>query len=214
VSSNTIAEDYIITGNTIIDPVGVGFNIGIDPPTDRNCIFRRINIVNNKIIRTKTANYAVRIGTPDNSVTTTSNLFEDIMIKNNLIQINTTAPAQTQIIFANASRTSGIVFNRFIITGNEIQNNGDEGTEYAIDLRRIQRSTVASNSVKGVRNGISLVNDLLHNDIRDNLVEASNIAYQLAGSLGGNRAQKNRVLGNPKTRWSVSGLAASDVVEE
>jgi nitrous oxidase accessory protein NosD len=118
-----------------------------------------------------------------------------------------------KIIFANASRIAGIVFNRLIVTGNEIQSKGAIGTEYAIDLRQIQHSTVASNSVKGVRNGISLAGDLLHNDIRDNLVEASGIAYQLSGSLGGNRAQKNRVLGNPTTRWSVSGLEASDLVE-
>jgi hypothetical protein len=203
----------MITRNTIIDPVGVGFNVGIDPPTDRNCIFRRIHIIDNKIIRTKTDNYAIRIGTPNNSVATMGNVFEDILIKKNLIQIETTAPAQTQIIFANTSGVAGIVFKRLIVTGNEIQNKGAKGTKYSIDLRQIQHSTVASNSVKGVENGISLAGDLLHNDVRDNLVEASGIAYQLSGSLGGNRAQKNRVLGNPTTRWSVSGLEASDSVE-
>jgi hypothetical protein len=184
-------------------------------------------------------------------------VFEDIAIKNNLIQIDMTGPVQMQIIFgspgirvvtgqnslsrrarpleilgrhlndvlfsrefreslifANASRIAGIVFNRLIVTGNEIQSKGAKGTEYAIDLRQIQYSTVASNSVKGVGNGISLAGDLLHNNVRDNLVEASGIAYQLSGSLGGNRAQKNRVLCNPKTRWNVSESAASDLVEK
>jgi hypothetical protein len=214
VSDSAIAEDYIITRNTVIDPTGVGFNIGIDPPTNRNCIFRRIHIVNNKIIRMKTANYSIRIGTPNNSVATTGNVFEDIVIKDNFMQVDTTAPVQMQINFANTSGVSGIVFNRLIVTGNEIQSKGPRGTEYAIDLRRIQHSTVASNSVRGVRNGISLSDNLLDNDISDNIVEASGIAYQLAGSLGGNRAQKNRVLGNPQSRWNVSKLETSDFVEE
>jgi Pectate lyase superfamily protein len=214
VANNTIAEDIIIARNTIIDPIGVGFNVGIDPPTDHNCIFRRIHIIGNKIIRMKTANYAIRIGTPNNSIATMGNVFEDIAIKNNFIQIDMTGPVQMPIIFANASRIAGIVFNRLIVTGNEIQSKGAKGSEYAIDLRQIQYSTVASNSVKGVGNGISLAGDLLHNNVRDNLVEASGIAYQLSGSLGGNSAQKNRVLGNPKTRWNMSELAASDIVEK
>jgi hypothetical protein len=214
VADHTIAEDITIVRNIIIDPIGVGFNVGIDPPTDNKCIFRRIHIVDNKIFRMKTDNYAVRIGTPNNSIATMGNVFEDITIKNNFIQIDTTGPGQTQIIFANASRIAGIVFNRLVVTGNEIQSKGAKGTEYAIDLRQIQYSTVASNSIKGVGNGISLAGDLLHNNVRENLVEASGIAYQLSGSLGGNRAQSNRVLGNPKTRWNVSEPAASDLVEK
>ena len=48
VGHNAIAEDYLIKGNTVIDPPGAGFSVGIDPPSSRNCVFRRITIINNQ----------------------------------------------------------------------------------------------------------------------------------------------------------------------
>ncbi len=68
VGDKAIAEDYQITNNIVIDPVGAGFSVGIDPPTDSHCVFRRITIADNQVIRTKTAGYGVRIGTPNNSI--------------------------------------------------------------------------------------------------------------------------------------------------
>jgi Pectate lyase superfamily protein len=213
VGDSAVAEDYQITRNTIVDPFGAGFAVVIDPPTSRHCVFRRITIANNQVVLSKTDAHGVRIGTGDNSQITTGNVFEDIVIKDNRIRIATTAPVPSQMIFANSSAKAGIVFQRLTVSGNEIENNGPRGTEYAIDLRRIQHSVVAANRVRKVTNGISLVGELLSNDLRENLVEASDIAYQVADSLGGNKAHNNRLMTIPKTGWNVSGLKESDSVD-
>jgi hypothetical protein len=214
IGDNALAEDYLITRNTIIDPRGAGFSVGLDPPKSRYCIFRRITIANNQVIRKKTADYGVRVGTPDNSTRTEGNVFEEIAIKDNQIVIEPTAPAPTQMIFANTSAAAGIVFKRLDVAGNTIENNGPKGSRYAVDLRRIQNSLVADNTVKGVTYGIFLGGDLLSNEVRNNLVEASDVAYGLEGSLGENKATNNRILGNPRQRWKLSNLKSSDAVQQ
>ena len=213
VGDKAIAEDYQITNNTVVDPLGAGFSVGIDPPTDSHCILRRITIADNQVIRTKTTGYGVRIGTPDNSKRATGNVFEDLLIKDNRIRIKAGAPPPAQMIFANTSVGADIVFKRLTVTGNTIENEVSGGKEYAIDLRRIQNSLVANNTVKGVVNGISLGGDLLSNEIRNNLVEASDVAYVLEGSLGENRAVNNRIVGNPRQRWRLSTVKTSDSIE-
>jgi Pectate lyase superfamily protein len=214
VGHNAIAEDYLIKGNKIIDPTGSGFNVGIDPPSSRNCVFRRITIVNNEVIRAKTAGYGVRMGTPDSSRSTTGNVFEDIAVKDNQFRIEATAPASRQMMFANTSARAGILFERLTVTGNTIENEGPVNLGFAIDLRRIQNSVVTNNTVKGVAHGIMLSGELLANEVRNNLVEASDVAYLLQGSLGGNRAANNRIAGNPRTKWKISGLRTSDSVHQ
>jgi nitrous oxidase accessory protein NosD len=84
------------------------------------------------------------------------------------------------------------------VTGNIIESAGPKNRGYVIDLRRLQNSVVAENSVKGVTNGISLGGDLLANEMRNNVVAASDVAYAIAGSLGKNKTANNRVIGNPK----------------
>jgi hypothetical protein len=214
VGDKAIAEDYQITHNIVIDPVGAGFSVGIDPPTDSHCVFRRITIADNQVIRTKTAGYGVRLGTPDNSKKTTGNVFEDLVIKNNRLRIEANAPQPSQMIFANSTATAGILFNGLTVSGNKFENEGPGGRGYAIDLRRIQKSLVADNTVKGVTSGISLTGELLSNEVRNNVVEASEVAYRLEGSLGGNRAVNNRIVGKPRQGWMSSNLQASDVVEQ
>jgi polygalacturonase len=213
VGDRAIAEDYQITNNTVVDPLGAGFSVGIDPPTDSHCIFRRITIADNQVIRTKTAGYGVRIGSPDNSKKSSENLFEYLVIKNNRLRIEATAPQPNQMIFANTSSTAGIVFNRLTVSGNKIDNQGPKGQAYAIDLRRIQSSRVTDNAIKGAAYGTSLGGDLLSNEIRNNLVEASEVAYVLEGSLGQNKAVNNRIVGNPRERWKLSTIKTSDSIE-
>ena len=214
VGDNAIAEDYQITNNTVLDPLGAGLSVGIDPPKDSHCIFRRITIANNQIIRSKTSGYGVRVGTPNSSQKTTGNVFEDIVIEDNHIRGEKSAPAPDRLIFANSSPAAGLVFQRLIVTGNTIQNEGSKGGRYAIDLRRVQNSVVADNRIKGAVNGISLAGELLSNQIRNNEVEASEVAYSLGGSLGGNRATNNRVVGNPRQGWDLSKLHSSDLVQQ
>ena len=214
VGDKAIAEDYQITNNTVIDPPGAGISVGIDPPTDNHCIFRRIRITDNQITRTKTAGYGIRIGTPDNSKKTTGNVFENIEIKNNRIRMESGAPQQLQLIVTNTSASAGIWFDRLVVTGNSLESNGSQNRGYAMDLRRIKNSIISDNSLKGVSNGISLGGDLLANEMRNNVVIASDVAYAITGSLGNNKASNNRVLGNPKQGWSLSTPNPSDSIEQ
>jgi hypothetical protein len=214
VGDKAIAEDYQITNNTILDPPGAGLSVGLDPPTDSHCIFRRITMAGNQVVRTKTAGYGIRIGTPNNSIKTTGNVFEDIEIKNNRFKIEGGAPQPAQVIFANSSPQVGIIFTRLAIIGNQIENTGLSHKGFAIDLRRIQKSMVTDNVVKGATNGMFLGGDLLSNEIRNNVVEARDIAFMLDGSLGGNKAANNRTIGNPHQGWKFSDLHKSDSVEQ
>jgi parallel beta-helix repeat protein len=213
VGDNAIAEDVQITNNVVVDPVGAGFSVGIDPPTSRNCVFRRITIADNQVVRSKTSGYGVRVGTGDNSKKADGNVFEDIVIKKNRFRIETTAPQPRQIVFANASTRAGIVFNRLTVSANQLENEARGGQEFAIDLRRIQNSFVMDNTIKGAANGISLGGELLSNKLSNNTVDASDTAYALAGSLGRNTAVDNRIIGRPKQRWLLSNMQASDSVE-
>ena len=165
-------------------------------------MFRRITIAENQVVRSKTAGYGVRIGTPNNSKKSAGNVFENIEINNNRILLESGAPAQLQQIFFNTSASAAISFDRVTVTNNIIESAGPQNRGYAIDLRRVQKSLIADNTVKGVTNGISLGGDILANELRNNTVTASNVAYAITGSLGKNKAASNRILGNPKERWS------------
>ena len=214
VGNDAIAEDYIIKGNTVIDPPGAGFHVVTDPPSSRNCVFRRITLEGNRVIRTKTTGYGIRLGTLDNSKRASGNIFEDITVKNNVIRIEATAPASRQFIFANSSHAAGILFDRLIVTGNTIENDARASSGFAIDLKRVRNSVVADNTVKGVTNGIALAGELLANEVRNNSVEASEIAYRIDGSRGKNRAANNRIVGNPRQKWTLSNMRESDAVEQ
>jgi hypothetical protein len=214
ISPKAIAEDYQITNNTVIDPVRNGFSVGIDPPTDGDCVFRRIAISGNQVIRTKTAGYGLRIGTGDNSKATRGNIFEDITIKDNRFQVERTAPKPDQIIFTNTTDRAGIVFSRLRITGNTIENRGPHSDVFAIELRQIQNSVLSDNTLKGVSNGISLKGDLLANDIRNNVIEASGIGFKFDDSLGRNRVAQIKIIGNPKEKIVLSNLKESDLIEK
>ena len=213
VGDNSIAEDFQITNNTVIDPIGAGFNVGLEPPTNGHCIFRRITLANNQVIRTGTAGYGMRIGTPDNSKRSTGNIFEDITIKDNRLRVESSAPRPVQSIFANSSDRAELVFTKMIVSGNTIEHESPNGTEFAIDLRRIQKSFVIGNTVRGSANGISVAGELLSNEIRNNVVEAHGIAYALGGSLGGNKVTNNRIVGSPSQGWNLSKIQSSDSID-
>lgn len=214
VGDNGLAEDIQITHNSVVDPIGAGFSVGIDPPTDRNCVFRRITIADNEVIRTKTSGYGVRVGTPNNSKATSGNVFENIQIKNNRLRIEASAPPPQQMIFANTSDRAGIVFTGLSVAGNTLENETRSGKEFAIDLRGLQNSLVGDNQVKGAVNGISLGGALLSNEIRNNVVEAFDIAYAIEDSLGNNKAFNNRIVGRPRQSWKVAALQTTDSVEK
>lgn len=214
VGHNAIAEDFQITNNTVIDPIGAGFNVGLDPPSDGHCSFKRITLAGNQVIRTNTGGYGIRLGTPNSSTPTKDNIFENIAITNNSFRIKNSAPKPLPSIFANASDRAGIIFKGMTVSGNTIESESRDGQGFAIDLRRLQKSRVMNNTVKGVTDGISLSGELLSNELSNNVVDASNVAYRLDGSLGANKAANNRILGKPKQGWTLSNLESSDSVEQ
>src|SRR6266511_3262359 len=191
------------------DRYSIVFGKGKSPSQDR-----RIIIADNQVIRTKTSGYGVRVGTPNNSKKTAGNIFENIQIRNNRLRIEAGAPPPAQMIFANTSATAGIIFSNLSITGNKLESEAPRGQDFAVDLRHLQNSLVADNLVKGVANGISLGGALLSNEIRNNVVEASEVAYALEESLGGNRATNNRVVGRPRQSWKLASLHKTDFVEQ
>ena len=154
IGNGAIAEDYRFTNNKVIDAMGAGFSVGLDPPSSRDCIFRRITIANNEITHAKVAAFSIRLGTGNSSSPTAGNVFEDIVIKDNRIRVEAGAPQPSQMILANTSGKAGIDFNRLMLTGNTIENNGPKNRDYAIDLRRIRNSVIADNTVKNVAGGI------------------------------------------------------------
>jgi hypothetical protein len=214
VGHNAIAEDFQITGNTVIDPIGAGFNVGLDPPSDGQCIFRRITLAGNQVIRTKTGGYGVRLGTPNRSTPTRDNVFENIVITSNRFRIENSVPKSLPSIFANTSDRAGIIFTGMTVSGNTIESESRNGEGFAIELRRLQKSRVVDNTIKGVSGGISLTGDLLSNELRNNVVEASDVAYRFEGSWGGNKAANNRIVGKPRQGWTLSNLQSSDSVEQ
>jgi pectate lyase-like protein len=214
VGAGAIAEGYQITNNTLIDPVGAGISVGIDPPSDGDCLFRRIAIVGNQVIRTKTAGNGVRVGTPDLSQPTHGNRFENIEIKNNHFRIEATAPPAERVIFANASAKARIIFKGLTVSGNRIENEGPPSKEFAIELRRLQNSFVVDNRIKRFANGIAIGGALLSNEVRNNVVEASEVAYAIEDSVGGNKLVNNWIVGRPRTAWKLTNLPATDTVEK
>jgi parallel beta-helix repeat protein len=124
------------------------------------------------------------------------------------------SPRQLPLIISNTSASAGIGFDRLVVTGNTLESDGPKNRGYAIDLRRSKNSIIADNSLKDVSNGISLGGDLLTNEMRNNVVSASDVAYAITRSLGKNKATNNRILGNPKQGWSLSTPNPSDSIDQ
>src|SRR4029077_747872 len=91
INDNSIAEDYTIQKNTIVDPVvsAGGIVLHLDPPSSNYSTMKTFRILDNQIVYTKylsgTGASAIRMGTGNNSQATTGNIFDDILIQNNII---------------------------------------------------------------------------------------------------------------------------------
>lgn len=213
-NDRAIAEDYLITKNTVIDPVGTGFAVHIDPPQSKHSVFRRIRIVENRIIRRVTVGPAITVGTVDNSVVSRGNVFVDITLEGNVIELSrvvSDSRQQEAVIRLNTSARAALIFNRVMIKDNTIAGNG-AGSGWGLDLRSLQNSVVEGNTVNEVRFGIAIV-DALNSFMRGNTVKASDVAYHFSSSRGRNTIRDNRVVGNPITRWEFVKIHPSDVVD-
>src|SRR5439155_13443057 len=90
-NDNTPAQDYTIQKNTIVDPVvsAGGIVLHLDPPSSSYSTMKTFRILDNHIVYTKyiSGNHAsaIRLGTGDNSQATIGNVFDNIVIQNNVV---------------------------------------------------------------------------------------------------------------------------------
>jgi hypothetical protein len=214
-ANDTIGEDIVIERNTVIDPRGssMGIVVDIDPPSTNNGSYRRIRIAGNTILRRGTNGNGIFIGTPNNSVVTRGNVFEDVTIVENRFEVAPGAPPLPRdaagIKANNRSSRANIAFARFTVSKNVMLNVG-----YGIDLRFIQRSVVSDNDIRGTGVGIALDDRMAHNRVSENLVETNGgIAYLLSFSAGHNTFVGNRYAGRTSTPLRLQEPPSTDVIE-
>jgi len=163
-NDNTPALDYTIQNNLIVDPVvsGGGIAIHLDPTNNNNITMKGFRILDNIIVYTKNLNgspaSAIRLGTGNNNQATTGNVFDDIVIQNNVIYKDPGSPYDfgdvNAIIFGNSSAIANFKFNNTNVSNNRIYYNGGWGLPI-VDIRE-----------KGV-----------------NYVESKNLAYAISSDV-------------------------------
>jgi chitodextrinase len=145
INDNASAQDYTIQKNTIIDPVvsAGGIVLHLDPPSSSYSTMKTFRILDNHIVYTKyiSGNHAsaIRIGTGDNSQATRGNIFDDIVIQNNVVYKDPDSPYDfgnvEAVIFGNSSVTANFRFDNTNVSNNLIYYNNKWGLAN-IDIRQ------------------------------------------------------------------------------
>jgi len=134
VNNNTTAQQYTIQKNTIVDPVvsAGGIVLHLDPPSDSYSTMKSFRILDNHIVYTKYISghhaSAIRLGTGDSSQATTGNVFDDIVIQNNVVYKDPGSPYDfgdvNAVIFGNSSATVNFKFDNTNVSNNLIHYSG------------------------------------------------------------------------------------------
>ena len=138
INDNALAQDYTIQKNTIVDPVvsAGGIAVHLDPPSSSYSTMKTFRILDNHIVYTKyiSGNHAsaIRLGTGDNSQATRGNVFDDIVIQNNVIYKDPGSPYDfvgdvNGIIFGNSSTVANFKFDNTNVSNNLIYYNNRWG---------------------------------------------------------------------------------------
>jgi Pectate lyase superfamily protein len=151
---NTSARDYTIQRNTIVDPVVAagGIVVHLDPPSSSYSTMKTFRILDNRIVYTKyiSRNHvsAIRIGTGDNSKATAGNVFDDIVIENNVIYKDPGSPYDFDhpIVFGNSSATANFKFDNTNVSNNLIHYNNKRGIPN-IEIRQKGINYIESNNL-------------------------------------------------------------------
>ena len=217
VDDGVTLEDYSIDSNTIIDPVGAAIALNVDPPDNNNTAFRNIAITNNTIIFNHTPTGAIHAGPADSSTISSGNIYEGVVIRNNLIQIAASAagqPEDTALIKFNAGANSALSFKNSIVDKNQIEGGGNTalGT-LVMDLRFLENSTVTANTVSKTFAVMAL------NRLQNTKIEQNSIAqisdyppYLLDNSRGGMVFQNNYYSGPVTTPLTYLNGSSTDVI--
>jgi hypothetical protein len=137
VNDYTPAQEYTIQNNTIVDPVvsAGGIVAHLDPPSSSYSTMKTFRILDNQVVYTKYVNgngaSAIRLGTGDSSQATVGNIFDDIVIQNNIIYKD---PGSSYdfgdiyaTIFGNSSATANFTFDNMSVSDNVIYYNNQRG---------------------------------------------------------------------------------------
>lgn len=215
VADGSVAEDYDIVGNVVIDPVGTGIAVHLDPPRSSNATFSRIRIAENTVVRRATGGRAISIGTVDNSVATHGNRFEELIVEHNIVDFRESPPEPRRLeglIFFNSSTRANLSFRRVLVKGNAISGN-PHISGWAMSLNWLEDTMVEGNTVDRMRLGIALTR-ALNTTVRDNAASASDVAFHFSDSRGRNRIHGNHSLGNPVTAWQLVKTHPSDLIDQ
>jgi hypothetical protein len=156
INDNASAEDYTIRKNTIVDPVvsAGGIVVHLDPPSSSYSTMKAFRILDNEIVYSKYIGgahaSAIRLGTGDNSQATSGNVFDDIVIQNNVIYKDPGSPYDfgnvEAIIFGNSSAVANFKFDNTNVSNNVIHYNNRWGIPN-IDIREKGINYVESSNV-------------------------------------------------------------------
>jgi hypothetical protein len=145
INDNTAAQDYTIQNNTIVDPAvsAGGIVVHLDPPSSSYTTIQTFRILNNQIVYTKylggNAASAIRLGTGNNSQPTLGNIFNDIVIQNNVIYKDPGSSYDfgdiNGIIFGNSSVTANFSFDNTNVSNNIVYYNNRWGISN-VDIRQ------------------------------------------------------------------------------
>lgn len=217
----TIAvENILVTHNVAIDPKNYAFAALLDPPNSPNCIFRNIQFLNNTAIMTTSQKAAFYIGTSNYSVPANHSVFDNIKVNSNTIWYSSGEVDDSDKIikprrgiFVNNSSNIGVTMKNISIENNSITY-ATPGGVMGIDTQLLTTSTIARNTVRGVRNGIAIIApqsvSIVHNT-----VEATNWGYHLRDSRGDNIMRDNVILNqNNENGYMIRKLDNSDIVEK
>jgi hypothetical protein len=148
INDNTAAQEYMIQKNTIVDPVvsAGGIVLHLDPPSSSYSTMKTFRILDNHIVYTKYigGNHAsaIRLGTGDNSQATRGNVFDNIVIQNNVVYKDPATSydfgAVEAIIFGNSSAVANFKFDNTNVSNNLIYYNNRFGLAGipSIDIRQ------------------------------------------------------------------------------
>ena len=157
VDDNTSAQDYTIQNNTIVDPEvsAAGIVMHLDPPSTNYSTMKTFRILNNQIVYTKylsgSGASAIRLGTGDNSQATVGNVFDDIVIQNNVIFKDPGSSYDfgniDSIIFGNSSVTANFSFDNTNVSNNVFYYNNQSGI-LNVDIRQQGINYTESNNLR------------------------------------------------------------------
>ena len=155
-----------ILNNRITDAAplaAAAITVHLDPPTTDNYTYRNIEIRGNTIyygaVTASTKETGVRLGTSGLTTNTTGNVFDHLVVSDNLIWFSDAYVGQPWGIELLASPTANFRFANITITGNIIRLSADAGGQ-GMDLRLIDHLVVHDNvlyNLQSTRNGIGIV---------------------------------------------------------